>query len=103
MPALTSLSTAGVPVTPVNGVVGPVAVRVQSVMAAVPPLSLVMVLTSLRWAVWSSLVIEQMTSWPAATMTWLVDDTVTAAPVPSLQVHAEVVYPGVLAGDSDRV
>ena len=66
---MTSLSTAGVPVTPVNGVVGPVAVRVQSVMAAVPPLSLVMVLTSLRWAVWSSLLMVQVTLAPRARVT----------------------------------
>ncbi len=46
-PALTSWSTSPVPVIPLI-VVGPVAVNVQSVTVAVPPLLLVMVLTSFR-------------------------------------------------------
>ena len=56
MPASTRASvTAGVAGRPVRSAVGPSAARVQSVSTAVPPLSLVTVLTRVSWAGWSSL------------------------------------------------
>jgi hypothetical protein len=55
-----------------------VAVRVQSVAAAVPPLSLMTVLTSLRCAVWSSLTIKQIAEPPLGTVTLAPADVVCA-------------------------
>ncbi len=65
VPALTgALVTGGDPVAPVI-VVGPVAVSVQSVGAAVPPLSLVTVLTKVSVAAWSSLLIVHVADTPS--------------------------------------
>ena len=54
-----ALVTAAVPLTPVI-VVGPVAVSGKLLTVAVPPLSLMTVLTSVSVAAWSLLVIEQV-------------------------------------------
>ena len=55
--------TAGSPVGPVI-VVGPVAVSVQSVGTAVPPLSFVTVFTNVSVAAWSSLLIVHVALTP---------------------------------------
>ena len=88
VPADTSTPvTASLPVAPVMPVVGPSAVSVQSVAAAVPPLSLTTVLVSVSVPGWSSLVIEHVTVAPLATVT-VAPDT-----VPPVQVQSLAVYP----------
>ena len=59
--------------------VGPVAVKVQAVGAAVPPLSLVTVFTNVNTAGWSSLVIVHVAISPGANSTEVA--SLTAAPV----------------------
>ena len=79
VPALTAaLVTAAEPVAPEIGV-GPAAVRVHAVGTAVPPLSLVTVLTSVRCGPMSSLLIVQVTLLPGVMTTAL--PPVTVAPV----------------------
>ena len=63
MPALTAAAvTAAAPSMPVI-VLGPVAVRVNAVSSAVPPLSLTTVLSNVSVAGWSSLVTVQVAFW----------------------------------------
>jgi hypothetical protein len=89
------------PETVVAAGVVPVAVRVNWSLVAVPPLSLVRILSNTNVEAWSSLVMVQVTCWFRARATAL-SVTVTGAPVTSRHTHAEGVYP---AGppDSDRV
>src|SRR5262245_54004137 len=69
--------------------VGFEAFKVQSVAAAVPPLSLMTSLTSVSWAGWSSLTIAQKTVSPSAGVTDV--PSLTAAPV---HAHDDAAYPG---------
>ena len=73
--------TAGLPVLP-EMVVGPVALRVQAGAGAVPPLSLVTVLTRVRLAATSSLVIVQVVVAPLPRLIW---PPVTVTPLVHVQ------------------
>src|SRR5262245_39414656 len=77
--------------------VGFEAFKVQSVAAAVPPLSLMTSLTSVSWAGWSSLTIAQKTVSPSAGVTDV--PSLTAAPV---HAHDDAAYPGGPGPLSDR-
>ena len=68
-------------------VVGPVAVRVQAVGTAVPPLSLVTVLTSVNVAGWSSLSMVQVALTPG------VRTRLAPVRVPASQSQSPAVYP----------
>ncbi len=78
--------TAELPTGPLMPVVGPVAVSVQAVGTAVPPLSLVTVLTRVRWGCWAVLVMVQVALEPTPRVTLVA--VVDAAPV-QVQVDAE--------------
>ena len=70
MPALTGAPvTAGAPVGPVTPSVGPVAVNVQSVAAAVPPSSFTTCFTNVNDAAASSFVIVHVADSPNASAT----------------------------------
>ena len=78
--------TGALPVTPEIPVVGPAAFNVQSVAAAVPPLSLMTAFESVRCAGMSSFVIVQVADWPTPRVT--VDPVDWVAPV---HTHADAV------------
>ena len=82
MPALTGAAvTPAEPVAPEIGV-GPAAASVQAVGTAVPPLSLVTVLTSVRRAGWSLLLIVQVAE--------VLSGNTSDAPVSVPAVHDQV-------------